>query len=979
MSGRPDYFEPIRQRASQRWDQLEKDPELAGPWHQLFKQVQSPRHILSELLQNADDAGATEASVQVEDGRFVFAHNGEDFTEEHFGSLCRFGYSNKRALHTIGFRGIGFKSTFSLGGSVELHTPTLSVAFSEKRFTEPSWIERAPTRAGHTTVIAVIRDSHRQREVEKNLQEWISSPVSLLFFRSIRRLRIDDKQVYWKSQGTGPIPNTEWMAIHEDPEQRFLVAQSAAEPFPADALTEIRQERMLGDGQDSDFPPCKVEVVLGAKGRLYVVLPTGVETSLPFACNAPFIQDPARLKVKDPETSPTNRWLLERVGALAASVMQKWLEENSASLSERSQAYGFFPDVGRDDDSLDGTCAAIVQTAFDAATKGKTYVLTNDGELTTIRQSIAIPEELFDVWPEGQATALLDRAHRPAFSRSVPERAQARLVRRGVVDKVDKNQILNMLQENHLPKPGNWRALLKLWSYVAPDITGYRKLAGTRDIRIFPVQGKDVLHSATEIVRLGEKRLLQTDEDWDFLAAHLLVLNQNWPRFLAEQRREAEERGDNKLLQEVDAAYAIFGTCGLEAASDVKSVIDQVARDFFGGGPIRLPDCVRLTQIAAKLGAAVEGSFRFVTRDNKLRNLEHVVLFDSDGTLEAMLPEAWCAAHLLHPDYSKTFESCSRDDWVGWIQSGRAGLHTCMPLLQVESTVWGRSDLGTELTRREIASSPYYHYVTSQFRLEDWDFEESLWHYWTVLSKEDAQLWPRLVERLLLQPEAFWSKARKARALQVATTNRLAAVTNDPLLPAWILKLRELPCLRDTRGFCRNPAELLRRTPETESLMDVEAFIHGQFDTEAVRPLLKLLGVRDIPTGPARLLDCLRALSRSDSPPSHEVDKWYRRLDRMLETCSTNDFSVVKMALRDERLILTEAGGWSSGASAFLSSDEEDVPGAATVRASVRDLMLWRKVGIAERPTAELAIAWLGKLPSGEVLSRMIPAVFKAY
>jgi hypothetical protein len=24
-----------------RWEQLEKDPELAGPWHQIFKQVQT--------------------------------------------------------------------------------------------------------------------------------------------------------------------------------------------------------------------------------------------------------------------------------------------------------------------------------------------------------------------------------------------------------------------------------------------------------------------------------------------------------------------------------------------------------------------------------------------------------------------------------------------------------------------------------------------------------------------------------------------------------------------------------------------------------------------------------------------------------------------------------------------------------------------------------------------------------------------------
>ena len=104
LANPPDYFRSIQERATKRWDQLEADPELAGPWHQLFKQVQSPRHILSELLQNADDAGASEARVSIENDRFVFEHNGEDFIEAHFASICRFGYSNKRALHTIGFQ-----------------------------------------------------------------------------------------------------------------------------------------------------------------------------------------------------------------------------------------------------------------------------------------------------------------------------------------------------------------------------------------------------------------------------------------------------------------------------------------------------------------------------------------------------------------------------------------------------------------------------------------------------------------------------------------------------------------------------------------------------------------------------------------------------------------------------------------------------------------------------------------------------------
>src|SRR3954447_13552506 len=159
MMAQPAYFEAIRRKAAGRWDQLEQDPELAGPWHQLFKQVQSPRHILSELLQNADDAGATEASVYITADRFVFAHNGEDFIEAHFASICRFGYSNKRALHTIGFRGIGFKSTFSLGDRVELFTPTLSVAFEKARFTEPHWVDGRRLTSEVTRVEVAIANS----------------------------------------------------------------------------------------------------------------------------------------------------------------------------------------------------------------------------------------------------------------------------------------------------------------------------------------------------------------------------------------------------------------------------------------------------------------------------------------------------------------------------------------------------------------------------------------------------------------------------------------------------------------------------------------------------------------------------------------------------------------------------------------------------------------------------------------------------
>jgi hypothetical protein len=969
MNGRPAFFESIRQRAYQRWDQLQQDLELAGPWHLLFRQVQSPRHVLSELLQNADDAGATEASVRIDDCSFIFTHNGEDFTEEHFASLCRFAYSNKRDLHTIGFRGIGFKSTFSLGDTVELYTPTLSVAFNRQRFTEPMWVDSPESNVGNTEIRVAIGDEHRRHAVEENLQEWLKSPVSLLFFSHIRRLRIGEQELCWDSLGPGPIPETEWMALQGSPEQGFLVARSEAEPFPEASLEEIMQERLLGPDQGTEFPPCKVEIVLGAKGRLYVVLPTGVETALPFACNAPFLQDPARLKIKEPETSSTNRWLLERIGKLAASIMLQWLECSATSIAERSRAYSFFPDVDRDDGSLEGLCAATAEESFDAAIEGKAFLLTDTGELSQAGRSVAIPDRLLDVWPAEQVTAFLDDECRPAFSHYVSESDREKLIHWSVIETIGKENLLQVLLTKHLPRPKSWRCLLNLWAYVAPELTAYRSRSGnSKEVRILPVQGKDVLYAASEIVRIGEKKLLQSEGDWDFLSAHLLVFNQNWSRFLASQRREAEDIDEKGLLSEIDAAYAILKAIDLEDSSDVGTLIDRVAVDFFRQDSIPLRDCIQMTQIAAKLSAKVGDSFRFVTRDRHLRGINQVVLFDSDGTLEALFPESWCSEHLLHQEYTKAFDSCTSEEWSHWISSGRAGLHTFMPLVQTRSWVCGEKAINTELHNRGFVGEAGYPYRSNQFRIDDWDFEESHWRHWTVTLEEDKNLWGNLADCIINQPERYWSKAVSARIIQVARNGYTQAITYDPLFPAWIMKFRDLPCLPDTRGFYHKPADLLRRTPETESLLDVEPFVHGRLDTEATRPLLKLLGVRDTPTGPDRLLDCLRALAKTDNPPVYEAEKWYRRLDQMIETCTTADFEKIKKAFSEERIILIESGGWAKTSGVFLSSDEEDVPGAAVVRASVGNLSLWRKIGIAPHPTADLAIQWLRELIPGKSL-----------
>lgn len=693
MTARPAYFHTIRKKAAKRWEQLEGDPELAGPWHQLFMQVQIPRHVVSELLQNADDVAATEASIDLENGEFVFAHDGEDFVEDHFSSLCGFGYSNKRLLHTIGFRGVGFKSTFSLGDEVRLATPTLSVVFKAQRFTEPIWVDGPAHAPDRTEVRVKIKDEHRRKELERNLEEWLKSPASLLFFKHIRRLRIGEHEVNWASQGPGPIANSEWMTLSTLPKERYLLLRSGEEKFPIEALEEIRRERMVSVEEETVFPPCRVEIVLGTEARLFVILPTELKTALPFACNAPFVQDPARIKIKDPESSPTNRWLLKRAGELAAEGLLAWLNRADLSIEQRCGAYAMFPDVDREDASLEGRCATIVEEAFDEAISNKSYLLTEQGELVKPEGCFALPSVVLDIWSTEQVAALFDPKARPVLCRHIARSNRSKLVRRGCVEELNKENIINVLASTHLPRPGTWPQLLDLWAYVSNHVTGYNTWPHYTNVRIVPVQGKEVLFAARETIRLGEKKLLQSQGDWEFLAKHLLVLNQNWPCFLALQRRQAKDHEDTHLGKRAQAAHAVLTTLNLDEASDVSRVIQQVAGRFFSQDKCSLEDCVRLAQLAATLSASVGMSFRFVTRDGYRKPVDEQVVVDQDGDLRAFVDSEWFEKHALHLAYSEHNMSCSEAEWQRWTSSGRSGLLTFVPLMQTQSCVEGRSEI----------------------------------------------------------------------------------------------------------------------------------------------------------------------------------------------------------------------------------------------------------------------------------------------
>ncbi len=957
MISPPDYFEPIRQSASRRWDQLEADPDLAGPWHQLFRQVQSPRHVLSELLQNADDAGATRASVTVDEEGFLFGHDGQDFEEDHFRSLCRFAYSNKRHLHTIGFRGIGFKSVFSLGDIVRLSTPSLGVEFHRDRFTEPHW--NGTTSGDGRTIISVdLKDEGRRKEVEKNLREWVESAYSFLFFKSLRTLEVEGAVVSWEGERTGPVPRSAWLGLGgASPE--YLVIRSEPGEFPDDAVSEVRDER--GASSDFDLPACEVTIVLGAAGRLFVVLPTGVRPDLPFAINAPFVQDPARVGIKDPSISPTNRWLLDRAGRLAAQAMLGWLNRSDLPDAERAKAYDLLVEPPGGDDSIEEACRAIVYEAFFDELGNKPCIITDRSALALPDAAVVLPGELFEIWSTTEVTEILGIEDSSTVSHALSDAVQKKLRDYFNLDWWDRSKVASRLTASAPPKPKTWRRLLTLWAFLGPELAGPAWRDARRRVRLSPVPGSPVLHPAAELVRLGDKRLLNREEDWQFLSTYVDVLDPNWPRYL----RKAEGGGDESILAQIERAIDLQVKLGLDSISTPTKVFERFVGLFSARGEDnQITTWVRVAEIGAALGASPPSSSFLVTRDRQLRPPTELV-YDTDGGVTSDHPEAWVDSHVLNELYSGERVSCTPADWDRWIS---AHLQRMPPIAPRPRSYWNKSDLELELRKRGRGEpvSPSYSYP--DFRLEDHDFEDQFWAHWHSIAESDPQVWERVLKRLLAggptRPET-----RECRATEIARNGYRRSLAVKGVPAGWLAKLRELPCLRDTKGFLHTPSELLCRTQETEALQGVEPFVHIELDTPQNRELLVALGVGTRPNNAEIILRKLRALSTVEQPPVIEVGRLYQALDGVAAALPSGELIPLKQVFVSESLIFTAEAGWVTSANAFRYGDEADAPEAPLVLAELKDLSLWSRIDVAERPTAEMALAWLSNLPTGMRLS----------
>ena len=301
-------------------------------------------HFVYELLQNADDVGATEIHFKVTASQLLVEHNAEKvFDDENVRAISYFGMG-KTDITKIGHFGLGFKSVFAYTASPQIHSGRESFAITDlysvhavshpedlapgrTRFVLPFDHERI--KPDYIERVRLKSPRIAYKEIADKLADL--GPTTLLFMKTLRK-------ILWSTEndGEGHYARTD-KPVDDATEIRIttgetFIANGAEEetcylvftrPVSWPDENEIDRERrpvqiafQVTTQQDGERIITPIE-----RPPLYVFFPTEKEMHVGFIVQGPYRTTPARDNV--PEDDDFNRHLANQTADLLVKTLMQ--------------------------------------------------------------------------------------------------------------------------------------------------------------------------------------------------------------------------------------------------------------------------------------------------------------------------------------------------------------------------------------------------------------------------------------------------------------------------------------------------------------------------------------------------------------------------------------------------------------------------------------------------------------------------------
>lgn len=251
-----------------------------------------------ELLQNADDAGATQFYVK-RYGDFLFvANNGRPFNSMDLESLCRSASSNKARGASIGYRGIGFKSVVSFAREIHLVSGDYEITFSK---------ELTKQTIPQASKVPLIRIPHNlNNSVKSQLANEISTLQdegykTIFIFSGVIANQIDEEYTSFASTTILFLNNIKVIKIHLS--KKVIVNIAVLEENKIGRILRVSTSDAISDWLVSSDSNCsiafsmdnrKVVRLLKNEAIIHSFLPTEDSCGLGVVVNGDFSTDPSR-------------------------------------------------------------------------------------------------------------------------------------------------------------------------------------------------------------------------------------------------------------------------------------------------------------------------------------------------------------------------------------------------------------------------------------------------------------------------------------------------------------------------------------------------------------------------------------------------------------------------------------------------------------------------------------------------------------
>jgi len=292
-------------------------------------------HFIYELLQNAEDAEATEARFTLKVNAVSFEHNGRPFCKKDLWGITDIGEGSKVDEDKIGRFGVGFKAVFAYSETPRIWSPTYSFEISD--LVLPTEITSKPQLGQKTQFEFPFNNPKKSAqdayaEVEAGLNEL--AETTLLFLSHLESIRWQiGQQVSGKvlriKHPENLVEVLKQTGGKTTVSSHFLCFSDSVEGLEKRSVSiAFELEPLLNT---ASFDPTKIlekqlKIASADPGRVAVFFPAEKESSgLRFHLHAPFVPELSRASIKE---TPANLPLFKQIAKLAAASLHTIRELN---------------------------------------------------------------------------------------------------------------------------------------------------------------------------------------------------------------------------------------------------------------------------------------------------------------------------------------------------------------------------------------------------------------------------------------------------------------------------------------------------------------------------------------------------------------------------------------------------------------------------------------------------------------------------